>query len=73
MKTNGKLMRIRLLNLALFGESKKEDFTENELNKLKKTSLNEVNEELKNISESYLTDLYDSCEKTSKEVKLNGH
>ena len=66
MKKDDKLMKIRLLNYVIFGESKKEDFNKNEVEKLKQTPLNEVREELKEISDSYLDELYDKCEKKSK-------
>lgn len=65
METNEKLNRIRLLNLTIFGESKKEDFNENEIQKLQKTSLNEVRAELKIITDEYLGSLYDKCESIS--------
>ena len=42
MKKDDKLMKIRLLNYVIFGESKKEDFNKNEVKKLKQTSLNEI-------------------------------
>ena len=63
MKKDDKLMKIRLLNYVIFGESKKEDFNKNEVEKLMKTSLNEVREELRKISDSYLDELYDKCKK----------
>ena len=66
MKKHEKLMRIRLLNLVLFGESKKENFNKNEVKKLRQTSLYEVRKELKEISDSYLDGLYCDCEKKSK-------
>ena len=66
MKTNKKLTRIKLLNYVIFGESKKEDFNKNEVEKLKQTSLSEVREELRKISDSYLDELYDKCEKKIK-------
>ena len=66
MKKDEKLMRIRLLNYVIFGESKKENFNKNEVEKLMQTSLNEVREELRKISDSYLDELYDKCEKKSK-------
>jgi len=59
-------MRIRLLNYAIFGEFKKENFNKNEVEKLKQTPLNEVREELKEISDSYLDEIYCECEKKSK-------
>ena len=61
-----KLKKIKLLNYVIFGESKKEDFNKNEVEKLKQTSFNEVRKELKEISDSYLDELYDKCEKKSK-------
>ena len=66
MKKHEKLMRIKLLNYVIFGEFKKENFNKNEVEKLKQTSLNEVREELRKISDSYLDELYDKCEKKSK-------
>ena len=66
MKKQKKLMRIRLLNLILFGESKKENFNKNEVEKLRETSLNEVREELREISDNYFDELYHECEKKSK-------
>jgi len=66
MKKDDKLMKIRLLNYVIFGESKKEDFNKNEVKKLKQTSLNKVRKKLKEISDSYLDELYDKCEKKSK-------
>ena len=66
MKKHEKLMRIRLLNYVMFGESKKENFNKNEVEKLKQTSLNEVRKELKEISDSYLDGLYCDCEKKTK-------
>ena len=66
MKTNKKLTRIKLLNYVIFGESKKEDLNKNEVEKLRQTSLNEVREELRKISDSYLDELYNKCKKKSK-------
>jgi len=66
MKKDKKLKKIKLLNYVIFGESKKEDFNKNEVEKLKQTSFNEVRKELKEISDSYLDELYDKCEKKSK-------
>ena len=66
MKKHEKLMKIRLLNYVIFGESKKEDFNKNEVEKLKQTPLNEVREELRKIFDSYLDELYDKCKKKSK-------
>ena len=66
MKKHEKLMRIKLLNYAIFGEFKKENFNKNEVEKLKQTPLNKVREELRKISDSYLDELYDKCEKKSK-------
>ena len=66
MKKDKKLKKIKLLNYVIFGESKKENFNKNEVKKLKQTSLNEVRKELKEISDSYLDELYDKCEKKSK-------
>ena len=53
MKKHEKLKRIRLLNFVMFGESKKENFNKNEVEKLRQTSLNEVRKELKEISDNY--------------------
>ena len=66
MKKHEKLMKIRLLNYVIFGESKKEDFNKNEVEKLMKTSLNKVRKELKEISDNYLDEIYYECEKKSK-------
>ena len=66
MEKHKKLMRIKLLNYVIFGEFKKENFNKNEVEKLKQTPLNEVREELRKISDSYLDELYDKCEKKSK-------
>ena len=66
MKKHEKLMRIRLLNFVMFGESKKENFNKNEVEKLRQTSLNKIRKELRKISDSYLDELYDKCEKKSK-------
>ena len=66
MKKDEKLKRIKLLNYVIFGEFKKENFNKNEVEKLKQTSLNEVRKELRKISDSYLDELYDKCEKKSK-------
>jgi len=66
MKKDKKLKKIKLLNYVIFGESKKEDFNKNEVEKLKQTPLNEIREKLKEISDSYLNELYDKCEKKSK-------
>ena len=65
-------MRIKLLNYVIFGEFKKENFNKNEVEKLKQTPLNEVREELRKISDSYLDELYDKCEKKSKSHKNLG-
>ena len=59
-------MKIRLLNFAMFGESKKENFNKNEVEKLRQTSLNEVRKELKEISDNYFDELYYKCKKKSK-------
>ena len=72
MEKHEKLMRIKLLNYVIFGEFKKENFNKNEVEKLKQTSLNEVREELRKISDSYLDELYDKCEKKSKSHKNLG-
>ena len=66
MGKHEKLMRIKLLNYAIFGESKKEDFNKNEVEKLMKTSLNEIRKELKEISDDYFDEIYCECEKKSK-------
>ena len=72
MKKDDKLMKIRLLNYVIFGESKKEDFNKNEVEKLMKTSLNEVKEELRKISDDYFDEIYCECEKKSKSHKNLG-
>ena len=72
MKKDDKLMKIRLLNYVIFGESKKEDFNKNEVKKLKQTSLNEVREELRKISDNYLDEIYCECQKKSKSHKNLG-
>ena len=59
-------MRIRLLNFVMFGESKKENFNKNEVEKLRQTSLKEVRKELREISDNYLDGIYHECEKESK-------
>ena len=69
MKKNEKLMRIKLLNYVIFGEFKKENFNKNEVEKLKQTPLNEVREELKEISDSYLDEIYCECEKNQNLIK----
>jgi len=66
MKKHEKLMRIKLLNFVIYGESIKENFDKTEVKKLKQTSLNEIRKELKEISDSYLDGLYCDCEKKSK-------
>ena len=66
MKKHEKLMRIRLLNFVIYGESKKENFDKTEVKKLKQTSLNEVRKELKEISDNYLDEIYCECKKKSK-------
>ena len=66
MKKDKKLKKIKLLNYVIFGESKKEDFNKNEVEKLMKTSLNEVRKELKEISDNYLDEIYYECKKKSK-------
>ena len=66
MKKDEKLMKIRLLNYVIFGESKKEDFNKNEVEKLRQTSVYEVRKELKEISDNYFNELYRECEKKSK-------
>ena len=72
MKKHEKLMRIKLLNFVIYGESIKENFDKTEVKKLKQTSLNEIRKELKEISDSYLDELYDKCEKKSKSHKNLG-
>ena len=66
MKKYEKLKRIKLLNFVIYGESIKKNFDKTEVKKLKQTSLNEVREELRKISDNYLDELYDKCEKKSK-------
>ena len=66
MKKDDKLKRIKLLNFMLYGESIKENFDKTEVKKLKQTSLNEVREELKEISDDYFDEIYCECEKKSK-------
>ena len=66
MKKHEKLMRIRLLNFVIFGESKKENFDKTEFKKLKQTSLNEVRKELRKISDDYFDEIYCECQKKSK-------
>ena len=66
MKKDEKLKRIKLLNFVFYGESIKKNFDKTEVKKLRQTSLNEVREELRKISDSYLDELYDKCEKKSK-------
>ena len=63
MKKHEKLMRIRLLNFVIYGESKKENFDKTEVKKLKQTSLNEVRKELKEISDDYFDEIYCECKK----------
>ena len=66
MKKHEKLMKIRLLNFVMFGESKKENFNKNEVEKLRQTSVYEVRKELKEISDNYLDEIYCECKKKSK-------
>ena len=72
MKKDEKLKRIKLLNYVIFGEFKKENFNKNEVEKLKQTPLNEVREELKEISDDYFNELYCECIKKSKSHKNLG-
>ena len=72
MKKDDKLKRIRLLNFVIYGESKKENFNKNEVEKLRQTSVYEVRNELKEISDNYFDELYDKCEKKSKSHKNLG-
>ena len=58
-----KLMRIRLLNFALFGESRKEDFDRSEIEKLRRIPLAEVRKELRELSDDYIRGLCDECRK----------
>ena len=66
MKKDDKLKRIKLLNFVIYGESIKKNFDKTEVKKLKQTSLNEVREELRKISDNYLDEIYCECEKKSK-------
>ena len=66
MKKDDKLKRIRLLNFVIYGESKKENFNKNEVEKLRQTSVYEVREELKEISDDYFDEIYCECQKKIK-------
>ena len=66
MKKHEKLMRIKLLNFVIYGESIKENFDKTEVKKLKQTSLNEIRKELKEISDDYFDEIYCECKKKSK-------